>query len=73
MNKNNISEQERNIARNIEANNIHGLNNRTFENIGRLVKCLGNNIEGFTNAKEYGMTYYLLYVILGILFIRIII
>ena len=69
---NNCSGSSKNSSGCEICNNIHGLNNRTFENIGRLVKCLGNNIEGFTNADEYGLTYYLLYVILGILFIRII-
>ena len=57
----------------IDEKYLNTITNHTFFNMDRLVTCLANNIEGFTNAEEYGLTYYLLYVILGILFIRIII
>ena len=56
----------------IDEKYLNTITNHTFFNVDRLVSCLANNIEGFTNSEEYGLTYYLLYVILGILFIRII-
>ena len=56
----------------IDEKYLNTITNHTFFNMDRLVTCLANNIEGFANAEEYGLTYYLLYVILGILFIRII-
>jgi len=56
----------------IDEKYLNTITNNTFFNIDKLVTSLENNIEGFINAEEYGLTYYLLYVILGILFIRII-
>ena len=48
------------------------ISNNTFFKIKNLLTCLGNNIhEGFTNDKEYNYTYYLLFVILVIILLKI--